>query len=400
MRSLAILVIGLILGWALHSVTDKQPEIVSDIEVIAPTTENDPQQDTLLLTETLETEPIKQTAPAEPLAEKPTQKKAVDHQADLNQLSIALKNRDTDLALAICNSLYRAGQIECRSKLLEFNSAVETENVLGRELLHMWLFDHPEDMEVAIILAKEAAGEERFVDAARLLASARSYQIEPEAIESISRQIQQLARASMIKLDLREDFVTQKSLLRIFTEIEPERAAWRYSLARALINLNDYASALEALSYILFDPDYGERANVLYDQISQRINLASYSVASLQRTGSQFLVTARLNGIHELMLLLDTGASLTSIRADKLNQLGLKSASGQQIVLNTAGGQIRSTLVQLNSLSVGGQPIRNLNVASLENFESTADGLLGMDFLRHFKFVIDQSNRSLHLTPK
>lgn len=384
----------------MHSIIYKQPEIVSEIEIITPTTENIPQQDTPLLAETLEIEPIKQTAPSEPLAEKPTQEKAADHQADLRQLSIALKNRDTDLALAICNSLYHAGQIECRSKLLKFNSAVGTENGLGRELLRMWLFDHPDDMEFAIVLAKEAVREERFVDAARLLASARSYQIEPEAIESISRQVQQLARASMMKLDLREDFVTQKSLLRIFTEIEPERAAWRYSLARALISLNDYDGALEALSYIIFDPDYGERANVLYDQISQRINLASYSVASLQRAGSQFLVTARVNGIHELVLLLDTGASLTSIRADKLKQLGLKPVSGQEIVLNTAGGQIRSTLVQLNSLSVGGQPIRNLNVASLEHFESATDGLLGMDFLRHFKFIIDQSNRSLHLTPK
>ncbi len=384
----------------MHSVIYKQPDVVSDIEIIAPRTENIPQQNTSLLAETLETELTKKTAPSETMAEKPTQNKAADHQADLMQLTNALKNKDTDLALAICNSLYRAGQIECRSKLLAFNSAVETENGLGRELLHMWLFDHPDDIEVAIILVKEAVREERFIDAARLLASARSYQIEPEAIESVSREIQQLARASMMKLDLREDFVTQKALLRIFAEIEPERAAWRFSLARASINLNDYDGALEALSYILFDPDYGARATVLYDQISQRINLASYSVASLQRTGSQFLVTARLNGVHELVLLLDTGASLTSIRADKLREFGLKSVSGQEIILNTAGGQIRSTLVKLNSLSVGGQPIRNLNVASLDHFKSDADGLLGMDYLRHFKFVLDQSNRSLHLTPK
>lgn len=396
LKPVVFLSIGLISGWVLHAFVYKQEGFSPDIEIITleeilPRQRVDPSPQASLQTD--------QSDPQR-LSENETKTNANPLKAGLTQFESALDRREADLAVSICNGLFNAGQKECRQKLFDLNQSQEANEGFIDEILNLWLFDHPEDLEVTMILVDRAMEEERFVEAARRLAFVRGYQTDPDAIESVSWQVQRLARAAMMKLNLREDFVNLKAILEIFTEIEPNRPTWRYSLARILIEMNDFDGALEALTYILFDPDYGDRANEMYERVRQRINLASYSVASLQRIGAQFLVSARLNGIHELVLLLDTGASLTSINAQKLKQLGLLNKPGQEILLNTAGGQIRSTLVQLNSLSVGGQPIEGLSVASLEYFDGEADGLLGMDYLRHFKFVIDQSNRSLHLTPK
>ena len=396
LKSVTFLSIGLVLGWVLHGLVHKHEEPVSDIEIVT-LEEITPRQ--RVDHSAIESDQTDQSD-LQGLSENKTRKNATPLESGLSQFESALGREQADLAVSICSGLYNAGQKECRQKLLDLNRPGAAEQSFTNEILNLWLFDHPEDIEVTMILVDWAMEEERFVDAARRLAFVRGYQSDQDAIESVSRQVHRLARAAMMKLNLREDSVNLKAILQIFTEIEPDRAAWRYSLARILIEIGDFNGALEALTYILFDPDYGDRANDLYQQVSQRINLADYSVAVLQRIGSQFLVTAQVNGAHELVLLLDTGASLTSIRAQKLKELGLLAKPGQEILLNTAGGQIRSTLVQLNSLSIGGQTINGLHVASLEYFDGEADGLLGMDYLRHFKFIIDQSNRSLHLTPK
>ncbi|MGI9317703.1 MAG: retropepsin-like aspartic protease family protein [bacterium] len=396
LKPLTYLSVGLIAGWALHELLVREPVLISEIEVISTQEKPTRAQPEVVAQSAQNIEDfVESTAPHQTESSKSESLKI-----DLIQFLSALESGEVDIAVSICNALLEAGDKNCRQKLLEFCVSPTAERGLKNEILNLWLYDHPEDIDATLILVNEAIEEEMFIDAANRLAFVRGYQSDTEGIEAVSWQVQRLARAAMLKLNLREDLVSLKSLLTIFTEIEPNRATWRYSLARILIELNDFSGALEELTFILFDTDYGDRANELYDQVSQRIDLASYSIASLQRTGSQFLVTARLNGMHELSLLLDTGASLTSVRAGKLRELGLTSPSDQEIILNTAGGQIRSTLVQLNSLSVGGQPIRGLNIASLEHFEGEADGLLGMDYLRHFKFVIDQSNRSLHLTPK
>lgn len=396
LKPAAFLSIGLIAGWFLHDFVYKQEELVPATEIII-LEEDPPEQRVGPLAQELS--PADQSDPQR-LPENEPEKTVTPLKAGLAQFESALNKQEAELAVSICNDLFKAGQEECRQRLLDLSRSLPTDENFIVEVLNLWLFDHPEDLEVTMILVERATQEERFVEAAKRLAFVRGYLTDPGAIASVSWQVQRLARAAMMKLNLREDFFNLKTILEIFTEIEPDRPTWRYSLARILVEMNDFDGALEALTYILFDPDYGDRANEMYERVRQRINLASYSVASLQRTGTQFLVTARLNRIHELVLLLDTGASLTSISAKKLKQLGLLNKPGQEIILNTAGGQIRSTLVQVNSLSVGGQPIEGLSVASLEYFDGEADGLLGMDYLRHFKFVIDQSNRTLHLTPK
>ena len=109
---------------------------------------------------------------------------------------------------------------------------------------------------------------------------------------------------------------------------------------------------------------------------------------------------AVLNNAISLRLLIDTGASITSIDRNVLDRLGLLNGSTAQGRLQTANGVVTTRLVNLHSLGVGGFTIQNVQAASIESLGGNLDGLLGMDFLSQFKFSIDQEDRVLFLGRK
>ena len=112
-----------------------------------------------------------------------------------------------------------------------------------------------------------------------------------------------------------------------------------------------------------------------------------------------YVASGEVNGVA-VTFLLDTGASVTTIKRSSLQKFGIQTQTGQPIILNTAGGVVKSHLVTLNSLNIAGQIVNNIDVAVLDIPGIAGDGLLGVDYLNHFKFIIDQKRRTLFLTPK
>ena len=72
----------------------------------------------------------------------------------------------------------------------------------------------------------------------------------------------------------------------------------------------------------------------------------------------------------------------------------------REIQLNTAGGVVTAQLYRLSSLSLGSDRVTDLEIAINPHSSTKFDGLLGMNFLRHFEFAIDQSSNRLRLRPK
>jgi clan AA aspartic protease (TIGR02281 family) len=119
----------------------------------------------------------------------------------------------------------------------------------------------------------------------------------------------------------------------------------------------------------------------------------------LLRSGSHFLVEARLGQTQPARLLIDTGASLTMLTADTLKRRGIGAhATGKSGTFNTANGRVRAPIYRLDSLSVGDWQVSDLEVGVLELSDARIDGLLGMNFLRHFQFFIDQDAALLRLS--
>jgi clan AA aspartic protease (TIGR02281 family) len=118
----------------------------------------------------------------------------------------------------------------------------------------------------------------------------------------------------------------------------------------------------------------------------------------LHRRGNHFLVDARLDDGASVRLLIDTGASMTILTPRALAGSGYRD-TGRSALFSTANGRVRAPVYTLDALSVGSWQVSRIDIGVLELDDSrTIDGLLGMNFLRHFQFFIDQNEAVLRLS--
>lgn len=114
------------------------------------------------------------------------------------------------------------------------------------------------------------------------------------------------------------------------------------------------------------------------------------------------LVDVHANGRGPFQFAIDTGTSTTAITPQLAKDLKLKTeplGAG-----TTAGAHVDVTAGTLQSFQLGGAKIDNMPVVVADFFEMLSnavgaklDGIVGYNFLRHFKVVIDYPNESLRL---
>ena len=122
----------------------------------------------------------------------------------------------------------------------------------------------------------------------------------------------------------------------------------------------------------------------------------------IQTAGSAILVTANVNGAAAT-LLLDTGATYTILNPRLAQRAGVTPAPGApKIMGSVVGGQIFvMPYVRLRVLGVGEALVEEIEVGVYNALphRPTVDGLLGANFLNHFRVTIDRGGRSLVLEP-
>jgi tetratricopeptide (TPR) repeat protein len=117
----------------------------------------------------------------------------------------------------------------------------------------------------------------------------------------------------------------------------------------------------------------------------------------LIRFGSQFIVPVKIEG-ESVKLLLDTGASLSGLTSSFINRHYSMVKSPKPIQLNTASGSVESYLFVVDTFTIDNITFNKHMLARLpmENMDQF-DGLLGVDILGRFDFVIDQNKAVLRL---
>lgn len=117
----------------------------------------------------------------------------------------------------------------------------------------------------------------------------------------------------------------------------------------------------------------------------------------LTRFGNQFLVAVNIEG-YPARLLLDTGASITGVSAAYIQKYPAIVKATKPIRLNTANGAVESYLFTVTQLSLGDAVFNQHIIARLPlDAGIEFDGLLGVDVLGRFDFVIDQNEAVLRL---
>ena len=114
------------------------------------------------------------------------------------------------------------------------------------------------------------------------------------------------------------------------------------------------------------------------------------------------LVDVYANGRGPFQFAIDTGTSTTAITPELAKDLGLAT---QPIGAGTtAGAHVDVTAGALNSFQVGGAKIDNMAIVVADFFAMLSnaigvklDGIVGYNFLRNYKVVIDYPSGTLSL---
>jgi len=98
-----------------------------------------------------------------------------------------------------------------------------------------------------------------------------------------------------------------------------------------------------------------------------------------------------------LKLAIDTGASITMVSIESVLAIGIDpTKSKRHIEITTASGTILVPVVKIPSFACLGVEVKNMDVVC-HNLppESTVEGLLGLNFLKNAKAIIDFSNNTI-----
>jgi clan AA aspartic protease (TIGR02281 family) len=137
-------------------------------------------------------------------------------------------------------------------------------------------------------------------------------------------------------------------------------------------------------------------------RLAERPGLLAVDLVPIEFRGTAPLVTVRVNG-SPVTLVLDTGASLTSINTEPAARAGLVPSRGSfHSRRRAAGGHTNYVpLVRAKTLTVGAYTVEDIDVGVYDVTPGWqgVDGLLGTDFLRFFRVALDRDARRLRLEP-
>jgi clan AA aspartic protease (TIGR02281 family) len=139
---------------------------------------------------------------------------------------------------------------------------------------------------------------------------------------------------------------------------------------------------------------------VEYQNVSKQVGEITLTT---QRDGLHHLINATLFGVGKRYtkqeLLIDTGASITVIPDNQANALGFDLNQLPTRSLQTMKGELQVKVATLPKFELGNLQIPNLDVAFAASNNLNSRGLLGMNLLSRYLFILDDERNELTLIP-
>lgn len=209
----------------------------------------------------------------------------------------------------------------------------------------------------------------------------------------------QLSQLEIEKLVNQENWTALEIFCEDLLQLDPQHSAFYWFLAQAEYQQGLYEDALLNISFLLEGSNFEVKAKALQAEIEALLRVPT--LVPLIKKGEHFIVEGYVNN-STVNLLLDTGASISMLSQEAFDELSQYNEIEyiKPLSLNTAGGVIEAGLYQVPSFTVGDFEVENMQFTVNSAFSSEDDGLLGMNFLRLFKFSIDQNQETLRLEKK
>lgn len=320
---------------------------------------------------------------------------------------------DYDKAIALYNQRQRtASEKEAeRQRLTILNYVVSLlesgSNDQALALLDSYLALEFSDVDALRLKARVLANLKDYAQQIEVLYAAKSYAYQATVITDIEHALRVSVEKYKQYLMKNQQYAELLSLYQRLVYLEPEYSAYFIDLARAqrLNHLEEQAQ--QSLELVMYDPDVGDQAQRMLNDFNVTDQRAEHDIATIDefqsaplfRRGNHFVVEATLNGSERLKLIIDTGASLTVIKSERLRAVLNESLNRYPSYrFSTANGVVKAPVIKIPSLAIADFEVTNIDVGALTLVNTSGvDGLLGMNFLKHFRFFIDQQNNVLRL---
>jgi len=279
------------------------------------------------------------------------------------------------------------------------------------ELTESYLSIYYDDVDILLLLADFNQANGSYLEVVDVYLLAKTYAYSEADLKNV------LTRFDRFVEEIDASYTNQKNwlaLMNLYAHINSSglmTSPYQYRQALAHLRSGDEYFAVEQFNLLLNDSLMGESAASALNSLSSDAEAPaiissfereeeSESIA-LQKLGNQYSVSLTGNHQQSVKLLIDTGASMTTLSSasfDSINANG-DAQELERRVFRTAGGVVMGTVYSVPELSLGPYLLRNTLIAVLDfDTDREIDGLLGMNILGQFRFQIDQDNNQLLLS--
>ena len=273
----------------------------------------------------------------------------------------------------------------------------------------LFLKRFPSDFDFLLLEADRLAQTVSLIDGATAYYKLQGRPIHEDQYSEVSARIEDITLPNLEKLMQSEAWDIVEQFTDPLLQFEPNNERFLLILAEAYAQQQEVSLMEQTFSRTIYrdniEDEFQRIRSIIRSrsggerQENQQEQGRNRGIALLQ-TGSHYIVRAFLDNRSELDLLIDTGASTTAITRQRFNRLYKKHRPELigRFPINTANGQVNAPVFRFSSLTIDNFQVNNFAVIVLpERSNLDSDGLLGMNFLRHYDFRIDQRSNELFL---
>jgi len=270
------------------------------------------------------------------------------------------------------------------------------DNFSLQELATIYLEIYPEDEDVLLLLAQSYEKEEEFILAIEAYGAMYANALRSGDEKEVATKLARFVQGMETKLRRNFRYMELLEAYQLIDELGMGNPYFNLRIAQLYFQLGYLYDAELVAQSILDNGFLADQAQALLNKISPE--KFENKAVRLNSFGGSFGTYARINNRVGMMLLVDTGASISVITPKAFSRV----SDGADFIgvrdINTAGGVVEAEIYRLNMVRVGDEGVENLEFAVLD-FKpgGNISGLLGMNFLQNFQFEIDTQKKLLYL---